>query len=342
LFAVVNWVAMLLYPDWETIPFHFIWISLTLVYGFRVWGREATALVLSTVIVVTGALIFSDALAGSQLWGELFEVPLMSCMFLAMVWHATRREAALGEVELAAQRQREFVRDASHQIKTPISVCRALATMIEEAETEPESQRSADVADLVDELERLSRLTEELLTLASANPRDLLLAPVELEDLVVSAVVRWSRRIERRWRVDVGVETVIDGDRMRLDEALDAILDNAAKATRPGDAIEVTVTETASGRAVIAVRDSGNGIEPDDATRVFDRFWTRAYGPDSDRGTGLGLAIVKAVAEAHGGSAQFASTLGRGSTVRLVLPGARRSADELVRGPLATSSARSA
>ena len=333
---------MLRYPDWETIPFHFIWISLTLVYGFRVWGREATAFVLSTVIAVTGVLIFLDALNGSQLWGELFEVPLMSCMFLAMVWHATRREAALGEVELAAQRQREFVRDASHQIKTPIAVCRALATMLQEPETEGASQRSADVADLVDELDRLSRLTEELLTLAAANPDDLVLDRVELEDLVVSAIARWSRRVERRWGVDVAVEGIIDGDRTRLDQALDAIFDNAAKATGDGDAIDVTVFETATGKALIEVRDSGNGIDPDEADRVFDRFWTRAYGPGGERGTGLGLAIVKAVAEAHGGSAQFASEVGRGSAVRLLLPGLQHPVHELVPDSFGTSRARSA
>jgi signal transduction histidine kinase len=342
LFAIANWVAMANYPDWETIPFHFIWISLTLVYGFRVWGRESTTFVLLTVIAVTGALIFMDALNGSQLWGELFEVPLMSSMFLAMVWHATRRESALAEVEIAADRQREFVRDASHQIKTPIAVCRALATVIQQSENEPAAQRKMDVADLVDELERLSRVAEELLTLASTNPRDLVLAPVELEDVVVSAVARWSRRVERTWAVDVQGEGVIDGDRMRLDQALDAILDNATKATAPGDTIQVTVTETANDKAVIVVRDSGHGMEPDDARRVFDRFWTHPYGRGAKRGTGLGLAIVKAVAEAHGGTAQFTTEIEKGSSVRITLPGLRPAMHALVLEPVAAPSARAA
>jgi len=87
-FTAANLAAMLLLPSWETIPFHFIWISLTLVYGFRVWGVTPTGIVLGLVIVATGSLILDDAFSGEQLWGELFEVPLMAAMFLAMVWHA--------------------------------------------------------------------------------------------------------------------------------------------------------------------------------------------------------------------------------------------------------------
>ena len=79
-FAVANFVAMAVWPGWETIPFHFVWISLTLLYGFRVWRPAATYFTLLAVIAVTGGLILSDAFSGDQLWGELFEVPLMSAM----------------------------------------------------------------------------------------------------------------------------------------------------------------------------------------------------------------------------------------------------------------------
>ena len=89
--AVVCLGAMIAWPSWETIPFHVIWITLTLLYGFRVWSPAVTGAVLGAVIIATGASILSDAFEGLQLWGELFEVPLMSAMFLAMVWHARRR-----------------------------------------------------------------------------------------------------------------------------------------------------------------------------------------------------------------------------------------------------------
>src|SRR5581483_9119064 len=80
-FAGANLAAMGLWPDWETIPFHFVWISLTITYGFRVWRNQTTLGVLAAVAAGTGTLILVDAFEGIQLWGELFEVPLMSAMF---------------------------------------------------------------------------------------------------------------------------------------------------------------------------------------------------------------------------------------------------------------------
>jgi two-component system OmpR family sensor kinase len=322
IFALGNWGAMLAWPDWETIPFHLLFISLTLVYGFRVWKATSTTIVLSLVILITGSAIFVDALNGSQLWGELFEVPLMSAMFLAMVWHATRREAALKQVALVADRQREFVRDASHQLKTPIAVCRALTGVIQTGDDE--SQRAIDLVDLADELVGLGEIAERLLMLAGSHPDDLVLAPVEVEDLVVAAIARWSRRIDRNWGIHVLDDGLIDGDRTRLDGALDAILENAAAATTDGDSILVVTRSTGGGRVVVEVVDTGQGIAKEAAERVFDRFWSAPYQPGGKRGTGLGLAIVKAVAEAHGGTAEFSSVLGKETTVRIVLPGFRR------------------
>src|SRR6059058_2220056 len=130
-FAGANLAAMELWPSWETIPFHFIWISLTLVYGFRIWNPKPTGIVLGLVIAGTGSLILSDAFAGSQLWGELFEVPLMSAMFLAMVWHARRRQDAVRRLEReAAERaallsqQKRFLHDVSHELRTPVTIAR--------------------------------------------------------------------------------------------------------------------------------------------------------------------------------------------------------------------------
>jgi signal transduction histidine kinase len=314
---------MIAWPDWETIPFHFIFVSLTLVYGFRVWRRTSTVFALTLVILVTGAAIFIDALNGSQLWGELFEVPLMSAMFLAMVWHATRREAALHQVALVADRQREFVRDASHQLKTPIAVCRALTGVLKTASDE--RQRALDLADLADELEGLGEMAERLLMLAGSHPDDLVIAPVEVEDLVVAAIARWSRRIDRSWGIHVLADGLFDGDRTRLDGALDAILENAAAATTDGDSILVVARAVGGGRVVIEIVDTGRGIAQEAAERVFDRFWSAPYQPGGKRGTGLGLAIVKAVAEAHGGTAEFSSVPGGKTTVRLTLPGFQRS-----------------
>src|SRR5437870_13437006 len=122
---------MMLWPSWETVPFHFIWVSLTLLYGFRIWRPGITLGVLSLVVASTGTLIMADASHGEQLWGELFEVPLMSAMFLAMVWHARRRQDALAKArheadERAAllERQKGFLHDVSHELRTPVTIAR--------------------------------------------------------------------------------------------------------------------------------------------------------------------------------------------------------------------------
>src|ERR1700674_3331014 len=91
IFALLNLVAMLVFAPWETVPFHFIWVSLTILYGFLVWSTTPTVLVLGTIILVTGAVLIVDISRGFQPLDELTEVPLMSAMFVAMVWHARRR-----------------------------------------------------------------------------------------------------------------------------------------------------------------------------------------------------------------------------------------------------------
>src|SRR4051812_32430648 len=123
-FAAANVAAMILWESWETIPFHFIWVSLTLLYGFRVWPLLPTFAVLSAVCGVTGVLIAHDIHEGTQTVGELSEVPLMTAMFLAMVWHGNRRQEAVRRAEALAdsraillEQQERFLHDVSHELR---------------------------------------------------------------------------------------------------------------------------------------------------------------------------------------------------------------------------------
>src|SRR5437588_9204780 len=184
-FAIANLLAMGAWPGWETIPFPFIWISLTIVYGFRVWRSAATLLTLLAVVASTGALILHDAFVGAQLWGELFEVPLMSAMFLAMVWHARRRQDALAVVERQAaqrasllERQEQFLHDASHELRTPVTIARGHLEVLRRSN----GRNAPETAVALDELSRMERILDRLLLLARADQPDFLeLEQIELD-----------------------------------------------------------------------------------------------------------------------------------------------------------------
>src|SRR3954468_9140628 len=176
-FAVANLLAMIRWERWETIPFHFIWVSLTLVYGFRVWRPASTTLTLAFVIASTGVLILIDTTRGTQAWGELFEVPLMSAMFLAMVWHARRRQEALGiaekhsaQLESLLERQERFLHDASHELRTPVTIARGHLEVLRRSN----GRRDGAIDVALDELGWMERLLDRLLLLARADQPDFL------------------------------------------------------------------------------------------------------------------------------------------------------------------------
>jgi signal transduction histidine kinase len=319
-FAGINLAVTALLGDYETVPFHLVWVSLTIVCGLHVWRLRTTMGVLAAVSIATGVTLGWVVLQGPQGPDELTEVPLMAAMFLAMVWHAHRGQGALEDVRRAADREREFVRDASHQLKTPIAIARGLASLVRDAPGSPDALD--DMTDLVAELDRLSRITEELLLLAAAEQQDgLLREAVDFEDVLVAAARRWSRTADRAWRAST-CEGELDADRQRVDSALDAIIENAVAATDDGDSISV-VGRSEGHVAVIEVSDSGVGIPQEALPRVFDRFWQIEYGRTGRRGSGLGLAIVKAIVEAHGGTVSVSSGIGRGTCLTMRLPGFR-------------------
>jgi two-component system OmpR family sensor kinase len=331
-FVGLNLAAMRLFPTWQTVPFLAIWVSLTVIYGFRLWRLQPTILTLAAVTLATGGIIAVQVLKGKQDADYLAEVPLIALMFLVMVWHGRRRLAAteerlaaMEEVQRVSQenlrllkQQRRFLQDASHELGTPITVALGHAELIERAVTSTEVAEDAHV--VTDELMRLRRLATRMLLLASAASPDFLhLEPVVLDSVAVDALDRWGHA-PRRWRLTATAESTVLGDRDRLGLALDALLENAIAHTAADDLIELGARRE-NGHVILSVADSGSGIPAADLDRIFHRFAradprrTREAG-----GFGLGLAIVQAIAEAHHGSARASSTLGQGSLFELLLP----------------------
>jgi signal transduction histidine kinase len=167
---------------------------------------------------------------------------------------------------------------------------------------------------------RLRRLADRLVVLATSEQAGFLRkVPVDAESVVVEALHRWTP-VERRWTLGELEDVTVDADPDRLALAIDALIENAVKHTRPEDAISISIRRR-NGSAIIRVSDSGDGIPRRDLERIFDRFARSDAGRTRDGGgVGLGLAIVKAVVEAHGGSVSVQSEPGMGSEFELIVP----------------------
>jgi signal transduction histidine kinase len=325
-FSVANLAAIIVFAHWETVPFHFIWISLTLLYGFRVWSTKPTAWVLAVVMVTTATAIGYDVFHGDQTVDELNEVPLMAAMFWLMVWHAQRRLAADTERDLVSEEnarllatQRHFLQDASHQLRTPITIALGHAELL--AGELAGQQQARDIQVVVGELTRLRRLGERLLMIAASEDPDFLRPePVALDRYTMDVLRKWMPTAERRWSLGRLDPVMVRADRERLGLAMDALLENAVRHTADSDPIQLSVLRTPDGDcARMIVADGGEGILPAELDRIFERFRTGS-GAGGARGTGLGLALVRAVARAHGGEVAVRSTPGAGSEFELVLP----------------------
>ncbi|MGP7996453.1 MAG: sensor histidine kinase [Streptosporangiaceae bacterium] len=329
-FSLASLACIVIFSRWETIPFHLIWISLTLLYGFRVWATRPTLWVLAVVMVTTFLAIGWDVYIGAQSVDELNEVPLLAAMFWMMVWHAQRRLDADRERDLVSDEnarllatQRRFLQDASHQLRTPITIALGHAELLARELTERTERRDIEI--VVGELTRLRRLGERLLVIAASEDPDFLRPePVALDRFTMEVIRRWRPTAERQWRIGRLDMVTVSADRERLGLAVDALLENAVRHTADGDMIQLSVLAPGPGQPVrMIVADTGTGILPTELAHIFDRFRTGSpVRPASggSKGTGLGLALVRAVAHAHGGDVRVRSTPGEGSEFELVLP----------------------
>lgn len=218
-----------------------------------------------------------------------------------------------GRLERTVRAQREFVANASHQLRTPLTGMR-LRIESAIAETEDEgAKRQLEAAEL--EVDRLSEIVDRLLT-ASRNIEEGKPTHVDLADAVARAIARWSERADllKSTLIPRGIGGTAQGDPSDIDQILDNLIHNAISYA-PGD---VTIeTGRKDGSAVLAVQDAGPGIPIDDLPRVTDRFY-RGRGTPAG-GSGLGLAIARDLAEKWGGSLEVTTTPGEGTRVEVLL-----------------------
>jgi two-component system phosphate regulon sensor histidine kinase PhoR len=230
------------------------------------------------------------------------------------------------ELKRLDQIRRDFVANVSHELRTPLSILRGY---IEVLLDEPETSRE-ELTRILSIMERHSRrlrhLVDDLLTLAQleSSHTKLELSVVRVDKLFNNVIRDWKEKLAAKNLkviVDLPSEALtLDADGTRLEEVLHNLLDNAMKFSRENGQIRLRATHCGS-NVVLSVADDGIGISKEHLPRIFERF----YRADKARsrelgGTGLGLAIVKHIAQLHGGRVEAESELGKGTTIRVVLP----------------------
>lgn len=227
----------------------------------------------------------------------------------------------LAQLDEAVQMQRRFVADAAHQLRTPLA---ALKVELEHAFREPDPVRHQQaLADLRGGIDRLARLTNQLLALARAEPGALSAMGFRDIDLVALAQQTASRFLPRSLAqgADLGFEhegaVHVHGDPLLLEELVNNLLDNALRYA--GAQAQITVrVETREAQALLTVEDNGPGVSPDELGRLTTRFHRPAGSPAG--GSGLGLAIVDEITQRHGGHLLLAPVMPHGLRVQMRLP----------------------
>jgi signal transduction histidine kinase len=323
-FCVAMMVLMHVEDERVTVPYHLLFLSLTIVYGFRVWPLLPTTVVLTGVTLVTGLILVEHYRGGRMDAAELFEIPLMPALVVAMVWHARRRVAAQRAVQRMSDHQRDmldrersFFRNTSHAIRTPVTIARGHLELADREIVVPQAREDVQVA--LRQLERMGLLSNRLLALAQLEAGDAPPAlPLRLRAFVLEVGHNWAAEPGRRWTVECPEDAVFFADPAWMGLAVDALIENAVHFTSDGGRIEIRGLVRGE-RCVISVSDDGPGIAAGDVDHVFEQFWHRQP-PNGPMGSGLGLPMARATARASGGEARARTSAHGGATIELDLP----------------------
>ncbi len=269
------------------------------------------------IVELTAAMreIGSDRLDRRLAWtNRVDEVGTLAATFDAM----------LARLQEAFARERQFISDASHELKTPLTVINANAQMLARWADRDEEIRRESLAAIIDESGQLAQIVNGMLLLAKADSGDAIpKEPLVLDAVVADAVAHLQERAERKALalrfVDASEHSIVVGDANLLRQVVTNLTDNAIKFTDRGG-VQVRVVPDGV-RVAIEVRDTGPGIDDTKAELLFDRFFrSDASHTRAIEGTGLGLAIVRSIVRVHGGTVSARSRPEGGSLFRVELP----------------------
>ncbi|ESA38218.1 integral membrane sensor signal transduction histidine kinase [Leptolyngbya sp. Heron Island J] len=222
----------------------------------------------------------------------------------------------MDRLESAFATQRDFVNDAGHELRTPITIIRGQLEVMECVSQE--QQQTFDL--VINELDRMNRFVQDLLLLAKAKRPDFLRFDlIDLQSFTQELFTKISMLAERNWQLETIANGKLVGDRQRITEAVINLAQNAAQHTQPQDAI--VLGSSIQNRSVqFWVMDTGEGIALEEQEHIFKRFARASKSRRKSDGAGLGLAIVREITVAHGGEVRLNSQPGMGSTFILIFP----------------------
>jgi two-component system, OmpR family, sensor kinase len=227
----------------------------------------------------------------------------------------------VGRLEQNVRRQRQFLADASHELRGPLMVIRGNLDLLQM--DLPPKERRAAAREASEEAERMARLIADLLFLAEEDAHQRLQSMPVVIDEVVAEVWQRARTVdagEHALSLECNDRAVVLGDRDRLTQMLWNLVDNALVYTEPGGRVALC-SRTSTSKVSIAVSDTGIGIPSEHIPRLFERFYRVGHARSrTQSSTGLGLPIVKQVVDAHGGEVRVESELGQGSVFTVSLP----------------------
>ena len=229
----------------------------------------------------------------------------------------------MDRIEKAYDKQKQFVSDASHELRTPISVIQGYARMLDRWGKDDKEILHESIEAINKESKNMQDLVDKLLFIARNDKDTMVLIKDKFNfSELMEEMVRDTKMLETKHNIESHVEPdiIINGDRDRIKQALRIFVDNAIKYTEPGGNITLKL-EKEEGYAVAAVIDNGRGIPEKDLPNIFDRFYQVDAARERDKGGhGLGLSIARIIVLRHGGRIKVASKMGAGTRFRVFLP----------------------
>ena len=325
IFAVACVGLMLLLPGEETIPYHLGWVALGVVYGLDPWPLRWAVGAVVGYAVGSGLVLLARAISGVIAFEETAEIPLMCLLAILMIWHVSRRQSALADLDLVrrqehtrAHRREHMARLVSHEIKTTLTIASGYLDLVM---SKPDAH--ADRADLEvarDELHRLSRASDRLLRMMRMQEEQAVTL-VDIDSLMRQTMERWSTVAERTWRLDARIGWAHAAPH-RFRACFDTLIENSLRHT-PADGTIRLVGFRSGNHTCLGVADSGPGLTRDQAQAINQHSFQLT---DDDAGerqhseTGLGLSIVQEVVRERGGHLVAGRSAEGGALLLMVVP----------------------